>query len=105
MEAPAETAAPETEAPTEAAEWHKTIVDVVGNEITLEGPATRLVGTHNPTMNMAVILGGGKYIAGFGNKEMADVLYSYDELMADINGLYELLYGQTFTAEQIGISE
>ena len=32
-------------------------------------------------------------------------LYSYDELMTDINGLYQLLYGQTFTAEQIGITE
>ena len=87
VEAPAETAAPETEAPTEAPEWPKTIVDVVGNELTLEGPATRLVGTHNPTMNMAVILGGGgKYIAGFGNKEMADVLYSYvyPELQDDV---------------------
>ena len=87
VEAPAETAAPETEAPTEAPEWPKTIVDVMGNEVTLEGPATRLVGTHNPTMNMAVILGGGgKYIAGFGNKEMADVLYSYvyTELKDDV---------------------
>ena len=87
VEAPAETAAPETEAPTEAPEWPKTIVDVMGNEVTLEGPATRLVGTHNPTMNMAVILGGGgKYIAGFGNKEMADVLYSYvyPELKDDV---------------------
>ena len=87
VEAPAETAAPETEAPTEAPEWPKTIVDVMGNEITLEAPATRLVGTHNPTMNMAVILGGGgKYIAGFGNKEMADVLYSYvyPELQDDV---------------------
>lgn len=87
VEAPAETSAPETEAATEASEWPKTIVDVVGNEITLEAPATRLVGTHNPTMNMAVILGGGgKYIAGFGNKEMADVLYSYvyPELQNDV---------------------
>lgn len=87
VEAPAETAAPETQAPTENSEWPKTIVDVVGNEITLEAPATRLVGTHNPTMNMAVILGGGgKYIAGFGNKEMADVLYSYvyPELQDDV---------------------
>ena len=66
VEAPAETAAPETEAPTASSAWPKTIVDVMGNEITLEAPATRLVGTHNPTMNMAVILGGGgKYIAGF----------------------------------------
>ena len=32
-------------------------------------------------------------------------VYTYDELIADINGLYQLLYGQTFTAEQIGITE
>jgi len=32
-------------------------------------------------------------------------LYSYDELMADINGYYQLVYGQTFTAEQVGITE
>ena len=86
-EDPAETAAPETEEPTEASAWPKTIVDVMGNELVLEGPATKLVGTHNPTMNMAVILGGGgKYIAGFGNKEMADVLYSYvyPELANDV---------------------
>lgn len=85
-EAPAP-AATEAPAPTEAPEWPKTIVDVMGNELTLEEPATRLVGTHNPTMNMAVILGGGgKYIAGFGNKEMADVLYSYvyPELKDDV---------------------
>ena len=31
--------------------------------------------------------------------------YTYEELLTDINGLYELLYGQTFTAEQIGITE
>ena len=30
---------------------------------------------------------------------------TYDELIADANGLYDLLYGQTFTAEQIGITE
>lgn len=77
-EAPAETAAPETEAPAEEAEFPKTVVDILGNEVTLEAPASKLVGTHNPTMNTAVVLGGGgKYIAGFGNKEMADVLYSY----------------------------
>ena len=85
--APAATEAPAEPAPTEAPEWPKTIVDVMGNELVLEAPATKLVGTHNPTMNMAVILGGGgKYIAGFGNKEMADVLYSYvyPELKDDV---------------------
>lgn len=92
VEAPAETAAPETEAPAEEApaeeaEFPKTVVDILGNEVTLEAPASKLVGTHNPTMNTAVVLGGGgKYIAGFGNKEMADVLYSYvyPELKDDV---------------------
>ncbi|MFI3172909.1 MAG: ABC transporter substrate-binding protein [Eubacteriales bacterium] len=55
-----------------------TFTDLAGNEITLDEPATKLVGTHNPTLNIAVIIGGGgKYIAGFGNKEMASGLYSY----------------------------
>lgn len=72
-EAPEEIATEEIEKSTEV-----TITDVVGNTITLEKPATKLVGTHNPTMNTAVILGGGgKYIAGFGNKKMASGLYSY----------------------------
>ena len=83
VEAPVETAAPETETP----EWPKTITDIMGNEVVLQAPAAHLVGTHNPTMNTAVVLGGGgKYIAGFGNKEMADVLYSYvyPELKDDV---------------------
>ena len=53
------------------------IVDVVGRTVTLPKPACRLVGTHNPTLNQAVILGGGKYLVGFGNKKMASGLYSY----------------------------
>ena len=55
--------------------------------MTFDKPATKLVGTHNPTMNTAVVLGGGgSLIAGFGNKEMADVLYSYvyPELANDV---------------------
>ncbi len=59
-------------------EYPVTITDAIGNEITLEGPHTKLVGTHNPTLNAAIVLGGGgKYLVGFGNKEMADELYSY----------------------------
>lgn len=84
-EAPTEAA---TEAPTEAAaQFPMTVTDILGNEVTLEAPASKLVGTHNPTMNTAVVLGGGgQYIAGFGNKEMADVLYSYvyPELANDV---------------------
>lgn len=63
------------------------ITDVVGRVVTLEKPATKLVGTHNPTLNAAVVLGGGgKYLVGFGNKEMSRGLYeqvidSYDALV------------------------
>lgn len=58
--------------------WPKTITDLMGNEVTLDKPVEKVVGTHNPTMNLAVVLGGGgKYIGGFGNKKMADALYSY----------------------------
>jgi iron complex transport system substrate-binding protein len=63
------------------------ITDVIGREVTLEKPATKLVGTHNPTLNAAVVLGGGgKYLVGFGNKEMSRGLYeqvidSYDDLV------------------------
>jgi iron complex transport system substrate-binding protein len=62
------------------------ITDVIGREVTLEKPAEKLVGTHNPTMNAAVVLGGGgKYLVGFGNKDMSRGLYdqvidSYDDL-------------------------
>lgn len=62
------------------------ITDVIGREVRLEKPATKLVGTHNPTLNAAVVLGGGgKYLVGFGNKEMSRGLYeqvidSYDDL-------------------------
>lgn len=78
-----ESAEPSAEAPAEAsvealqAEWPKTVTDVLGNTLTLDAPVNGVVGTHNPTMNLAVIIGGGgKYITGFGNKEMADELYS-----------------------------
>jgi len=55
-----------------------TITDVTGRTVTLPKPATKLVGTHNPTLNIAVILGGGgKYLVGFGNKNMAGGLYGY----------------------------
>ena len=62
----------------EPADTSITITDITGRTVTLPKPATRVVGTHNPTMNIAVILGGGgKYIAGFGNKNMAGGLYGY----------------------------
>jgi len=75
---------------TEASSAEITITDVAGRTVTLPAPAQRLVGTHNPTMNQAVILGGGgKYIAGFGNKSMA-------------SGLYEFVYPELKDVLQIG---
>lgn len=71
----------------EAAAGEVSITDVVGRTVTLEQPATKVVGTHNPTMNQLIILGGGgKYIAGFGNKNMAGGLYEYvyPELANDV---------------------
>ena len=64
-----------------------TATDILGRTITLPQPALRVVGTHNPTMNMAVIIGGGgQYIAGFGNKNMAIGLYDFvfPELRDDV---------------------
>ncbi|MCL2549161.1 MAG: ABC transporter substrate-binding protein, partial [Symbiobacteriaceae bacterium] len=63
------------------------IVDVMGHTVTLAAPASKVVGTHNPTLNQLVILGGGgKYIAGFGNKNMAGSLYAlvYPELEEEV---------------------
>ena len=77
----------ETETNVEEAQWPREITDVLGNTLTLEEPATSVVGTHNPTLNLAVIMGGGgKYIKGFGNKQMADELYSivFPELANDV---------------------
>ena len=65
------------------------LVDVIGREVVLEKPATKVVGTHNPTLNAAVVLGGGrKYIAGFGNKEMSRGLY--EAVIDDYDGLVQI---------------
>ncbi|MCL2121499.1 MAG: ABC transporter substrate-binding protein [Clostridiales bacterium] len=64
-----------------------TITDIANRSVTLPKPATKLVGTHNPTLNIAIILGGGgKYLVGFGNKNMAGNLYQYvyPELADDV---------------------
>ncbi len=86
-EAPAEPTPTEEAAAEVPAAGSVTITDVVGRTVTLDAPAKKIVGTHNPTMNQAIILGGGgKYIAGFGNKKMAGELYKlvYPELENDV---------------------
>lgn len=63
---------------TETIDKSVTITDVIGRTVTLPEPAKAVVGTHNPTLNQLIILGGGgKYIIGFGNKNMAGELYKY----------------------------
>lgn len=76
------------------------ITDVIGRVVTLEKPATKLVGTHNPTLNAAIVLGGGgKYLAGFGNKAMSRGLY---ELVVEgYNDLPEIGKGSNVNMESV----
>ena len=80
------------------------ITDVLGRVVTLEQPAIKLVGTHNPTLNAAVVLGGGgKYLVGFGNKEMSRGLY---ELVIDsYDDLSQIGKGSTINFESVLASE
>ena len=74
------------------------IVDITGRTVTLPKPAERVIGTHNPTMNIAIILGGGgKYIAGFGNKNMAGNLYSY--VYPELDGVVQIGKGREINIE------
>ncbi|MDL2217599.1 ABC transporter substrate-binding protein, partial [Christensenellaceae bacterium OttesenSCG-928-M15] len=76
------------------------LTDVVGRAVTLPGPATKVVGTHNPSMNTAIVLGGGgKYLAGFGNKEMADGLYQY--VIDGFDGLASIGKGKNINFETV----
>ena len=76
------------------------LVDVIGREVVLEKPATKVVGTHNPTLNAAVVLGGGeKYIVGFGNKEMSRNLY--EAVMDDYDGLVQIGKGGNINFEAV----
>lgn len=76
------------------------LVDVIGREVVLDKPATKVVGTHNPTLNAAVVLGGGKkYIAGFGNKEMSRNLY--EAVMDDYDGIVQIGKGGNINFEAV----
>jgi iron complex transport system substrate-binding protein len=88
-------------APTTPAELTKIeITDVTGRKVTLEAPATKIVGTHNPSLNTAVVLGGGqKYLAGFGNKEMGRGLYTL--VMNDFDGLTQIGMGKNINFETV----
>ena len=76
------------------------IVDVVGREVTLQQPATKLVGTHNPTLNAAVVLGGGgQYLVGFGNKSMGRALY--EQVIEGFDELPEVGKGSNINLESV----
>lgn len=76
------------------------LTDVTGREVMLEKPAAKVVGTHNPTMNAAVVLGGGgRFIAGFGNKEMSRGLYG--SVIEDYDNLLQIGKGSTINYESV----
>ncbi len=77
----------ESDKPEKASEIK--VVDMLGREVILDRPATKVVGIHNPTLNAAVVLGGGqKYLAGFGPKGMGRGLYT--AVMDDFEGLPQI---------------
>lgn len=76
------------------------IVDVIGREVTLQQPATKLTGTHNPTLNAAVVLGGGgKYLVGFGSKSMGRGLY--EQVIEGFEELPEVGKGSNINLESV----
>lgn len=77
-----------------------TIVDVTGRTVVLDRPADKILGTHNPSLNTGIVLGGGdRLIAGFGNNKMADKLYDF--VMADYAGIVQIGMGSTINLETV----
>lgn len=67
------------------------LTDHMGRTVKLDGPAQRVIGTHNPSMNMVVVLDGNGYrIVGFGAKDKA-------------YGLYEMIAPELNRAPQVGM--
>ncbi len=76
------------------------IVDVIGREVTLQQPATKLVGTHNPTLNAAAVLGGGgQYLVGFGSKSMGRALY--EQVIEGFDDMPEVGKGSKINMESV----
>lgn len=61
------------------------VKDVQGTEFKFNEPIKKVVSTHNPTLNAVVVIGNGttKYLAGWGNRDKANGLYS--QLLEDWN--------------------
>lgn len=91
-------APPASAQPEEAKEIK--VTDVTGRELVFDEPATKVVGTHNPSLNAVVVLGGGdKYIVGFGNKDMSRGLY--DRVINDFEGLTQIGKGKNINFETV----
>ncbi|MEG1619083.1 MAG: ABC transporter substrate-binding protein [Eubacterium sp.] len=76
------------------------VIDVIGKEVTLKAPAKKVVGTHNPSLNTVVVIGGGgKYLAGFGNKDMARGLY--ENVIDGYNDLPQIGKGKDINMETV----
>lgn len=77
-----------------------TVTDVTGRIVTLDKPASNILGTHNPSLNTGIVLGGGdKYIIGFGNKQMANELYDY--VMEDYDSIVQIGKGNNINFETV----
>lgn len=76
------------------------LVDHLGRTIELPGPAQRVIGTHNPSNNMTIVLdGNASRFVGFGNKDMAFGLY---EIVAPtIEEMVQIGRGQSLNLETI----
>ena len=86
--------------PQSAGSTSITVTDVTGRVITLDKPASKILGTHNPSLNTGIVLGGGdKYLAGFGNKKMANKLYDY--VMKDYAGIVQIGTGNNINFETV----
>ncbi|WP_082058103.1 ABC transporter substrate-binding protein [Clostridium aceticum] len=76
------------------------LVDHLGRTVELPTPAQRVIGTHNPSMNMVVVLdGNGSRFAGFGNKDMAYGLY--DLVAPEINEVTQIGKGKNINMETV----
>jgi iron complex transport system substrate-binding protein len=76
------------------------LTDHLGRTIELSTPAQRVIGTHNPSMNMVVVLdGNGSRIVGFGNKDMAFGLY--DLVAPEINRVTQIGKGKNINMETV----
>lgn len=77
-----------------------TLVDHLGRTVELPKPAERVIATHNPSMNMVVVLDGdGSRIVGTGQKDMAYGLY--EAVAPEINETTQVGQGKNLNIETV----